>query len=140
MHCYQESQITCHQKEWSDSMWKRTIELGVILLTCFVASGCVVSSDATSHESGKKLKDSTLKQLEPGKTTKEWTISVLGTPSSRNKLDNGTEVFKYEYSKTVDEEFAIFLLWASDSEKTTSQSVCLEFRDNILTRYWTEHD
>ena len=121
-------------------MWKRTIELGVILLTCFVASGCVVSSDTTSHESGKKLKDSTLKQLEPGKTTKEWTISVLGTPSSRNKLDNGTEVFKYEYSKTVDEEFAIFLLWASDSEKKTSQSICLEFKDNILTRYWTEHD
>ena len=121
-------------------MWKRIIELGVVLLVCFVTSGCVVSSDTTSQESGKKLKNSTLKQLEPGQTTKEWTVSVLGMPSSRNKLDNGTEVWKYEYSKTVENEFAIFLLWASDSEKKISQSVCLEFKDNILTRYWSEED
>ena len=121
-------------------MWKRMLELVVILLMCFVTSGCVVCSETTSQESGKKLKNSTLKQLEPGKTTKEWAVSALGTPTSRNKLDNGTEVLKYEYSKTVDHEFAIFLLLASDSKKKTSQSVCLEFRDNILTRYWSEED
>ncbi len=119
-------------------MRKRMVGLGIVILMCLVISGCLVVSDTSRHVSGKKIKESTLKQLEPGKTTKEWTISVLGTPTSRNKLDNGIEVFKYEYTETVNEEAAVFLLVASDSEKKTSQSVILEFKDNILTRYWTE--
>ena len=121
-------------------MWKRIMGLGIMFLMCLVTSGCVVCSDTTSQESGKKLENSTLKQLEPGQTTKDWAMSVLGTPSSRNKLDNGIEVWKYEYSKTINKEFAVFLLLASDSEKKVSQSVCLEFKDNILTRYWSEED
>ena len=121
-------------------MWKRTMSLVVILLVCFVMSGCIVSTENTSQERGKKLKNSSLKQLEPGVTTKDWAVSVLGTPTSRSKPDNGTEVLKYEYSKTVNHELAIFLILGSESEKTTSESVCLEFKDNILTRYWSEED
>ena len=121
-------------------MWKRTIALVVILLICLVTAGCIVSTENTSQERGKKLKNSSLRKLEPGVTTKDWTVSVLGTPTSRSKLDNGTEVLKYEYSKTVNHELAIFLLLGTESEKTTSESVCLEFKDNILTRYWSEED
>ena len=87
---------------------------------------------------GRKLKNSSLRKLEPGVTTKDWAVSVLGTPTSRSKLEYGAEVLKYEYSKTVNHELAIFLLLGSESEKTTSESVCLEFKDNILTRYWSE--
>ena len=119
-------------------MWQGTIKLVVILLICFVTSGCIVSTENKSQERGKKLKNSSLRKLEPGVTTKDWTVSVLGTPTSRSKVDNGTEVLKYEYSKTVNHELVIFLLLASDSEKTTSESVCLEFKDDILTRYWSE--
>jgi outer membrane protein assembly factor BamE (lipoprotein component of BamABCDE complex) len=121
-------------------MWKRLIGFGVLLLMGLVISGCVVSSDTTTRESGNKINSSSLKQLEPGKTTKEWTEAVLGAPSSRNKLDSGTEVWKYEYSKTVNNEFAIFLLLGSENEKKINQSVCLEFKDNILTKYWSEED
>jgi len=121
-------------------MWQRTIKLVVILLICFVTSGCIVSTENTSQERGKKLKNSSLRKLEPGVTTKDWTVSVLGTPTSRSKLDNGTEVLKYEYSKTVNHELVIFLLLGSESEKTTRESVCLEFKDDILTRYWSEED
>ena len=121
-------------------MWIRTIAICVILLMCFMISGCIVCSETTNQESGKKVKGSVLKQLEPGETTKEWTLSALGPPSSRNKLDDGTEIFKYEHSKTVCKEFSIFLLLDSESEKKTNQSVCLEFKDDTLTKYWTEDD
>lgn len=121
-------------------MHKIIVKLGVTILICILASGCAVCSETTSHERGKKIDNSTLQQLEPGKTTQEWAISALGTPSSRNKLDNGTEVLKYEYAKTENQNLAIFLLLASTNEKKSSQAVCLEFRDNILIRYWTEED
>ena len=121
-------------------MWKRTITRVVIVLICLVTSGCIVCTENTSQERGKKLKNSSIRQLEPGVTTKDWALSVLGTPTSRSKLDNDTEVLKYEYSKTVNRELAIFLLFGSESEKTTNESVCLEFKDNILTRYWSEEE
>ena len=119
-------------------MWKRTIAVVVTGMICFVASGCIVSTENISEERGKKPKTSSVRRLEPGVTTKDWALSVLGNPTSRSKLDDGTEVLKYEYSKTVNHELDIFLLFGSESEKTTCESVCLEFKDDILTRYWSE--
>ena len=121
-------------------MRKKMAGLAMVLLACLMISGCVVCGNSSRQESGKKIRESTLKQLEPGKTTKEWTLSVLGTPTSRNALDNGVEVFKYEYTETVDEQLAVFLILASDSERKTSQSIILEFKDDILTKYWMDRD
>jgi hypothetical protein len=121
-------------------MWKRRIARVVIVLICLVTCGCIVSTENISKERGKKLKNSSIRRLEPGVTTKDWAISTLGTPTSRNKVDDSTELLKYEYSKTVNHELAIFLILGSESEKTTSESVCLEFKDDILARYWSEDD
>lgn len=114
--------------------------LGIIILMCFATSGCLYKNYTTTEEKGKKINDSTLQQLEPENTTKEWAISTLGTPSSRDNLNNGDEIFRYEYSKKVDEKIRVFLLFHSNKEDITSQTVCLEFKDDLLTKYWIENN
>lgn len=119
---------------------KRIIRLGIIISMCFATSGCLYRNYTTTEETGKKISDSTLQQLDPGKTTREFVLSTLGSPSSRDKQENGTEIFKYTYTKKIDEKIRVFLLFASNKAETTIQIVCLEFKNDLLTRFWTEKE
>lgn len=119
----------------------RQIMVGM-LLTVFVitASGCLIVSGKSIQESGVHITDTTLNQLEIGKTTEEWVLAVLGEPDSQAVVneDENTVIFRYEHCLTRSEGGAVFLIFAGGTETITKTTTWFEFEDGILTRTWTE--
>ncbi|MFC1765958.1 hypothetical protein ACFL6U_28255 [Planctomycetota bacterium] len=108
--------------------------------TALMVSGCLVINDSTNKATGKRIQDDTLKQFEPGSTTKEWTLAVLGSPSKQEILEDGTEILKYNYSRNMDRTTVIFVLFAGSEDKNEKQTAYFEFKNDILSRYWVEND
>ena len=112
----------------------------VLITLGMLVSGCVVINNADDSTRGQKIQEATLKQFEPGTTTKAWTLAVLGEPTSQENLDGGIDVLRYEYSHRSEQQTLVFLLFAGNADKEEKQTVYLEFKDDVLTRYWQEQD
>jgi hypothetical protein len=70
-----------------------------VLLT----GGCLIMSGQSSHQSGIKVSDSTLRQIEVGTTTKSWLIATLGEPSRHTTVEGKENVELLVYEHTVHE-------------------------------------
>ncbi len=109
-----------------------------LALAGFFVSGCVVARSTSIEESGRKIGESTLSQLENQVTTQDWVRAVLGEPTKRESVSEATEVWVYEYTLKKEKSTGVIVLLSSKDEKVESQSVYLEFTDGILTKHWTE--
>ena len=111
--------------------------LGIILL----GSGCTIfdSRSETSY-SGTQVSDVTMAQLEIGKTTKDWVTATLGAPTSTSQVDDRTELLKYTATRTTDRHAGMILIINSREKTAERETVYLEFRDEVLSRYWKADD
>ena len=111
-----------------------------VLVTAFAmtASGCLVVSGRSSHESGVRITDSTMRQIEVGHTTETWVVAALGEPTCRTKLDDHTVLSRYEHCETQSEGGAVFLIFAGGSETTKRSTTYFEYTDGVLSRTWSE--
>ena len=118
----------------------KTITLGILyILTTLVLSGCVCAGSNINYgPKGQPIGKATVSQIKPGQTTKAWVLSLLGDPSSVREMPDGTEVLKYEYSKTKNGKFVLFpIIFLHDSK--VEQTTCyVEIKDGIVTRRWTD--
>lgn len=114
---------------------RKILLLGTIGL---LLSGCVVINDSGDESHGRRITNSTLKQFEVGKTTKEWTLAVLGEPTHQETLDSGVEVLRYEHSRRKEQATVVFLLFAGNLDREEKQTAYFEFDNDILTRHWVE--
>jgi hypothetical protein len=77
-----------------------------LLLMIFVGLflGC-----STYNTVGQKFDTTAIDRIEPGKTTEIEVISMLGTPGSEKKLDNGIVIYSYAYGdrKSLGTESAV---------------------------------
>ncbi len=110
----------------------------VSLAILLVASpGCtVISSNSTTTQSGTKVSDETLVQLELGKTTKDWLIATLGAPTSATQVDEHTEILKYTSSRTTKQSGGLIVVLHANSETKEKETVYFEIHDGVLKRYW----
>lgn len=110
----------------------------VALAGCLTLSGCLVMGGSSIDESGVKVTESTLDQVEVGTTTRDWLLGALGEPTSRNVVDENTEVLRYAWSRTKSKGGAVFLIYAGGSETVEKTTAYFEVTDGIVTRFWTE--
>jgi hypothetical protein len=87
---------------------------------------------------GPPVPSSTLRQIKPGRTTKNWLLSVMGEPSRAARTSANTEVLTYEYTKTVDSDFNFFIFFNSDNRREERTVHVFEVEDGIVTRHWKE--
>lgn len=109
------------------------------ILAAMVLTGCVSShSDVKYGGKGPAVGNATLRQVTCGETTKDWLLTVLGTPSRTAQGANGTEILTYEYTKTVDSEFHFFIFFNSDDRREERTVYVFELENGVVTRYWKE--
>src|SRR5262245_11026285 len=86
------------------------VALGSVLVAASVAAGtgCLVSGSNVEKTTGNFVAPGTLDQIKPGKTTAAWVRATLGPPSSQGKLDDGSEVWKYNYTEKRESNTAVF--------------------------------
>ena len=85
------------------------------LLAALIAGGCLVTSHSNQSRSGKYVSDATMKQIQPGQTTSSWVLATLGPPSVDERLEDGTHLYKYNYTERTDSTGTVFLLFAGDT-------------------------
>lgn len=115
---------------------RRVLILSLMALAGLLAGGCLISSHSSQTRSGNYVSDETLKQIEPGKTTASWVRATLGQPSRVEKLEDGTELWRYTYTERKDSSGAVFLVFAGDDKKEISGTVFVEVKNGVVTRTW----
>jgi len=116
---------------------------GVILASfAITASGCLIVSGKSIDQSGIRISQATMNQIEIGRTTEQWIVAALGEPSYRAEVggDKDIVLLRYEYREKRSEGGVVFLIFAGGSETTKRTTTYFEFTDGYLSRTWKEHD
>jgi len=98
--------------------------------------GCVVCQ---TDEQYTGIENDTLKQVECGRTTRDWVVETFGEPSEQILSDDGGEILKYKCVRKKDNKFVMFPppIVIKD-EKDVEHTVAFELREGIVKRYWKE--
>ena len=118
----------------------------LIAAMLFAASGCLLTTSNTVNESGVRVSQGTLRQVELGETTDDWLVSALGEPTSRSSAGPasasaggvGVEIWGYSHERSKKSRGTLFLLFAGSSNKVDRETTYFELTDGVVTRYWTE--
>jgi outer membrane protein assembly factor BamE (lipoprotein component of BamABCDE complex) len=110
-------------------------------LAAVVAAGlfpaCIINVDSHSERSGRYVSASTLQQIEPGRT-QEYVLALIGEPTSRTRLDGGTEIWKWAYSETKRSEGTLIFVFSGDDTSRTEGAAYVEFQDGVVRKTWQD--
>ena len=129
-------------KKTSHTTPRRAIALSAAILlgslTLGSMQGCLISSSKESRISGAYVQPGAVTKVKVNKTTSEEVEEILGQPSSSTFNDDGTETWTWRWSKRTEDDGAVFLIFAGESEKTVYQAVNIQFADGIAIKKWRE--
>ena len=115
------------------------VTLGGVLAMVAVAGGaggCIVSGTNVEKTTGNYVAPDTLGRIKPGTTTAGWVRATLGPPTSKDKVDGGSEVWKYEYAEKRESNTAVFLIFGGSSTTEKNHTVFVEIKDGLVTNTW----
>jgi outer membrane protein assembly factor BamE (lipoprotein component of BamABCDE complex) len=123
-------------------MGKHAIRSGIgilVMMSILPLTGCMIySGDVSYGEKGRAPSESTLDQVECGKTTKDWVITTLGEPSGQGTAKNGVEVLEYRYTRKKDNNFVLLPFVFINDEGESRQTLYFEIRDDVVQNFWKE--
>jgi hypothetical protein len=120
------------------NMKTRTVHAAAVglALATLAMGGCLIGSRKVETGTGKEVSAATMSRIEPGVTTRQWVEATLGEPTSKAKLDDGTEVWKWSYSRVEASSGTVLFIFGGSSTKTRAGSAYVEMRDGVVTRAW----
>jgi outer membrane protein assembly factor BamE (lipoprotein component of BamABCDE complex) len=104
------------------------------LLAALPASCVVVHSDSHSTSSGREVSEATLAQIKPG-TTQEYVLALLGEPSSRSGLGDGSAIWKWSHTRRETSSGSFILLFSGDRTVEIEGACYVEFAPDGLVRH-----
>ena len=117
-------------------MNRRIVLSALSLPICLLLCGCLVMHDNQEKTTGKYVSETTMAQIQPGKTTAGWVKSILGEPSAVDKVDSNSEIWKYSYTEQKESNGAVFLIFAGTTKKEKKGTAFVEFKDGVVTNHW----
>jgi hypothetical protein len=107
-----------------------------LIVTSVLLVGCVATKSDV-HYTG--VDNSQLRQVERGKTTKDWLVTVLGEPTEQSMTEEGAEILRYKCTEKRDNKFVLFPPpIVIDDKKEIEHTVVFKLKDGIVQRYWKE--
>jgi len=104
--------------------------------TSVLLVGCVATKSDV-HYSG--VDNSQLRQVERGKTTKDWLVTALGEPTEERMTEDGSEILRYKCTEKRNNQFVLFPPpIVIDDKKEIEHTVVFKLKDGIVQRYWKE--
>ena len=118
----------------------RSLIIGAAAVTIATASGCLIVSGSSSYETGVRISQATLDQIQIGETTEAWLIATFGEPSSREQVEGSEDVciLHYHYRRHESSGGAVFLIFAGGKDHTYKSTAYFEVTGDVVTRYWIE--
>lgn len=112
--------------------------LGIAGATMLALPGCIVSGSSYVKAEGRHIGLDTLDKIEPGVTTREWVYAVLGEPTDRSTLSDGTDIWKWSSKKVTRSSGSVFLLVHGSNRDVIERTVYVEFDGEIVKRAWKD--
>lgn len=100
-------------------------------------NGCVINTGSHRETSGRYIGEQTFEQVSPGKS-KEFVLAVLGEPSSKTPLSDGTEIWKWIYKQKNKSSGSVLFVFNGDSTTETETSTFVQFKDDVVSQAWRD--
>ena len=95
----------------------------MLLIPALALTACVYVQDSHTHRKGSEVSQQTVAQVEPGKTTKDWVLTNLGTPDRIHAEKDGLEVYEYISERREHIESKFILLFSVKTDKVVDKKV-----------------
>ena len=97
-------------------------------------------SGKSIDESGVRVSQTTMNQIEPGVTTESWLIATLGEPTERTVIESElpTHILRYDHVVTRKSGGTVLFIFAGGSEERAVNRAYFETINGVVTRQWTD--
>ena len=96
------------------------------------------NSSVTYDGKGLMVSQTTLDQIEPGKTTKGKLLALLGEPTRKEELSDGAELYTYSYVKKTEKNVTVLLLLAMHEDGEDRNLLYFEIEDDVVRKFWQD--
>lgn len=101
-------------------------------------NGCLVTVESDTDSVETVWSDSEVSRLELGRSDEQWVRDSFGEPASKLSYADGSQVWKYRNVSERDFELGVFLVFSIDVEEERVETLSIEFREGVVTKYWIE--
>lgn len=119
----------------------RTRIPAVLLTTAAIllSTGCVVGSANKVSTKGRPISENTLEVLDPGTTTQQQLVDLLGEPTrTMDDEPAGGKIYVYEYERRKSGKGYILFAFAGSSESVEQRTLYVYIRNGVIERYWVD--
>ena len=106
--------------------------------SAMMLSGCLVSGRSHQSTTGSYVGPSTFNQIEAGSTRQDWVVATLGAPTSKTCLEDGSEIWKWAYTKTKSGSGSVFLLYHGSDDSTSPGATFVHLKDGVVIKAWRD--
>lgn len=110
----------------------------LLLLLALSSTSCViVRSNTGVDRKGDYVSPQTFEQVKPG-VSAEYVMAILGAPTTKTELENGTMIWKWRYTEVTESNGGILLLVSSKKSTDSVHNSFVEFEDGTVVRAWRD--
>ena len=109
-----------------------------LILPMTLAGCAVLGSSSDVDVEGTPISSLTLQQLEPGETTEQQVLNLLGPPSRTMERTDGEKTLVYEFRRTKESKGHLLFVFSGKSESSERRTAYVALRDGVVTRWWMD--
>jgi hypothetical protein len=115
----------------------RIAALALAVPALFGMGGCLVGQTKESEFSGNYVSPMTLESIKPGMPLTD-AIALMGEPTSRGPMSDGSEICRWQYTRTDKGAGYVFLVFGGTDKTTRSLTTLVQARGGIIERVWQD--
>ena len=116
---------------------RRAALLLLALAPALLLPGCLIGRNSKTEVHGTYVGPETIAQIEPGKSA-SYVVALLGEPSSKTRLDDGGELWKWSYVERKESRGSVLFIFGSNSKHETHNTAFVEFANGAVKRAWRD--
>ena len=86
---------------------------------------------------GATVSEEILERIERGQASRSKLVALLGEPSSKQQFKDGTEIYKYLYTKKISGGVVVFLILAVADSTEQRNELFFKIKDDVVVDWWT---
>lgn len=118
-------------------MRHRLLAVAALAGAILPAAGCLISRESHVSTSGRYISPATMNQIDKG-TSQDFVLATLGEPGRKIAMDDGGELWKWEWSERRQSEGALFLVFAGESSREKNGAAYVLMRGGMVEKAWRE--
>lgn len=104
-----------------------------VLVAGMTLTGCLVASQHRVDVTGREVSKAEFDSIKAGVTSEREVLEMFGPATSTTPMSDGGVMHTWTATKREEKEGAVFLIFASSTEKTTRQSLNVTCKDGLVT-------